>query len=355
MKQAACSWCAAALCLAAAACSEQAAEVERFGSEGVASPFGEGSGGAQAGMDEPLRIDLEDVAPGASAPEAVVDLPWGSGEQEAGGRDGDEAMSRGPMSFDVDAGGGIHLLDQENSRVLLFGPEGSYLGSVPLPRGVFEDILAAPGGRHLLLDRLLRASVIVVERDGTVSGEHGIVGPGVPEGGGVTAMLPEPDGVWLEYRHGWCVHLLDEHLAACPRTVLRGRGFEGGARVIAELDGRRGARLRLEKEGMVLGAAGVSFDHDLSRIVWVEPGADGRLLVFFHLMELDGNDPGVPVYEATAGVSFDGDLDAASVLTSPYTITERAQFKEFDVSAAGDVYQMAFDDDGVSILRWGRP
>ncbi|MFH1435180.1 MAG: hypothetical protein ABIJ56_05655, partial [Pseudomonadota bacterium] len=57
-------------------------------------------------------------------------------------------------------------------------------------------------------------------------------------------------------------------------------------------------------------------------------------------------------FEKNAGVLFDKYLGRLLAFTSPYTIRVWEQYREFKVTAGGGIYQMAFTDSGVKVMRW---
>jgi hypothetical protein len=288
-------------------------------------------------------------------PQVVLHLSWGTGPMEAGRRTAQESAPEGPMSFTVADGGEIYLLDQANLRILRFDGSGALLSTIPVSSGTFQDIEVAGDGRILLLDRLVLGSVVVLNPDGLQTASHPVAGPGIPEGGGITAMFLEEDGLWLEVNHERIVRLLDGSLKACARSVLDGRkAGTGGKTVAAALAGQGRVKLGIlgGAKTAVLTEKEIDFGPDLYRIAWVQGDASGNIHAMFHMAAGGGGAGQAPPTEKVAAFRFDGKLEQTGSFESPFTIRAWEQFREFKVTPGGQVYQMAFRDDGVEILKW---
>jgi len=298
--------------------------------------------------------------PAAQGPEVVVDLPWGSGGMMLGRLDGSEAASYGPLSFGFSPLGDLYFLDQVNFRILKVRADGSPGADIALPLRNCDDMAVAPDGSIVLLDKLDSLSVVVMdELQGTVQ-EHALAGEGIPEGksGLITAMFAESDGLWIEYQHAYLVRVLDASMRPAERIILPGRKFEGtNVTVRAELLPGGGARMWLEdtSSGAFTAGRDISFDHPIDRIIWIDRDAGGELFAMFHLIDWSDQPPYGPLYEEVRGIRLDRNLSETGTMTSPFTITEWRQHREFIVTPDGSLYQMAFTEGGVRILRWRLP
>ena len=136
-------------------------------------------------------------------------LPWGSDPNRVARFVPKEGAPEGPMSFDRDARGRLALLDQVNQRVLFLDRAGSPEGFVPLPGPTFQDLRLVGDGAVAVMDRLKQREILVLSRSGQVLGKTPLEGPFVPEGGGVTALLAQPDGLWVEVEHRYSVLVAD--------------------------------------------------------------------------------------------------------------------------------------------------
>lgn len=305
--------------------------------------------------DFPAFAEAGQTPQAAEGPELVLELPWGSGGTMLGRIDGNESASVGPFSFTVSPAGDIYILDQVNLRIVKVFADGSWGGDVALPAPRCEDIAVAQDGSIVLLDRLDRKAVFVLDgKTGTVR-EAGVEGKGIPEGGLVTAMFLENDGVWLEVENAWVVRILDAALLPGDRTVLLGRKFDGlDVTLIAKRLPPRGARLWLQEldTGAVAAGKDFGFPYDLERIIFWGRDSRKNIVAVFHLMQQGDQHPYPVVHEAVVGLRLDRNLVETGSFSSPYPAREWMQLKEFEVDPGGAVWQMAFTDAGVKILRW---
>ncbi len=294
------------------------------------------------------------ASPQSYAPRTLVFAPWGPGDRQAGKMDADESAPVGPMSFAVSPWGGIYLLDQVNMRVLVFTSHGEPVGQVPVYSDTYQDIEVSAGGQIVLLDRLVGRCLTVLDAGGTPVSQIGIEGGAIPEGGGVTAMFLRHDGVWLEYEHSYLVRLLDGSLAPAAQQVFPGRFAPASPRAIrAQRAGPTSAQIETfdGSTGGIAGTAVMGWGSLLYRIVWIEPDRHGNIFMMFHLLE--ELDPVTVAREEVAAFVATEDLQTITPLFStPDTIRQWEQFREFRVLPDGSVIQMAFMDDGVRLLQW---
>ncbi|MBN2495013.1 MAG: hypothetical protein JXR96_10515 [Deltaproteobacteria bacterium] len=286
-------------------------------------------------------------------PELVLRVPWGTTTGALGRLDGYEAASEGPMSFAVSPDGDLLVLDQNNLRVVRFDPDGKVTQQLPLPDGAFEDIGLSGRGEILLLDRWVRSAVVVLDADGKVLDEVGVVGAGIPEGGGITAMLVRKDGVWLEYLHARVVRIMTEDLTRCDRSTRTARiGMPDGASVGAALDGQGGAHVQMwAADGQIARQKKLAFGEPIRRIVWMDTDEQGRLHAVFHLLRFEPGGFEV-AHQELVGIVLGAEWQQRARFRSPHCVREWEQFIEFRVTPGGEVVQMAFTDAGVEFLRW---
>lgn len=282
-------------------------------------------------------------------PELVLQLPWGP--EGVGRLEEDQASPEGPMSFAPGRSDDVWILDQVHGRLCRFALDGALLSALPLPSRTTQDFELLEDGTLLLLDRYARQSVMVIDPSGAMIREEALPGEGIPDGPGVSAMVVQPDGVWIEFEHTHSVRVLDENLLPAERKVLPGRAQRADGRVVAALDGLGGATIRIEHDGKIEARAQARFEHRVDRICWVEPDRHGNVVALFHLLDF-GDEPGAVVFDGVAGVLFDPLLQERAVLRSPYAITRWEQFREFRVEPDATVWQMAFTEAGVMVLRW---
>jgi hypothetical protein len=285
----------------------------------------------------------------------IAHLPWGGSGHAVGRVDGDQAASEGPMSFAAAADGGLYLLDQVGLRVLALRADGTIAREIPIPAATFQELAVWPDGRLILLDRLARASLVILDPRGRLLDEHPVVGEGIPEGGGVTAMFARDDGVWLEFGHLQVVKVLGRDLAPCAREIVPGRiVVPGRTSVGAAIDYRGGARLWLAdlEKNAVAAETEIRLPDPIARLIWVEADANGHTHVLCHVLDFAADDFRRVTVDKVVGLEYDAGLRLVRSFESPHVIVEHEQFREFLVTPQGGVLQMSFADDGVSLRRW---
>ncbi|MBW2524897.1 MAG: hypothetical protein JRI23_12005 [Deltaproteobacteria bacterium] len=290
----------------------------------------------------------------AAGPDVVLQLPWGAMGATLGRLDGQQGASEGPMSFAVPHADQMLVLDQVNERLARFDAKGALIAETPIVAPTIQEFEPWEDDTFVLLDRLVRQSLIIVDRHGGVIREEPIVGMGIPEGGLVSAMIAEPDGIWLEVGHVERVRVLDAQLAPCPRTIRRGRPFSADHNLVAALDGPGAAALWLEHDQTqsVPAKTQVQSARFIARIVWAEIDAGRNVHAMFHQLEYDPVDHVTVTFERVLGVRYDPWLREVGRFTSSRVIRRWEQFREFRVEPDGTTYQMAFDANGVTFLRW---
>ncbi len=292
-----------------------------------------------------------------SGPAVILDAPWGAGPGQLGRDDGNESSPEGPMSFVVSPFDEIFVLDQVNQRIARFEANGPYRGALPLPATTFQGLGLTADGVLVALDRLARRSLLLMTLDGRVLDELPFVGEAIPEGGAVTAMFVEPDGVWLEVGHSYRVRVLDDALlpVSATRPVRAGRRSGAhGVEAVAALDGRGGAALWLQdaQDATIYAQRELAFSQDVARIAWLAADARDRLVMALHLWTWSATDPRRVAHEQNLVMVFDRYLGRLARFSVPWVVTRWEQFREFTVSPQGAVCQMTFSPQGVRIRRW---
>jgi hypothetical protein len=336
----------------------QAAEVAQGRPEGKA-PQGKGAKGARKAAQKGSDPRAEEAEPSRRGPEGevVVSAPWGSGPGEIGRTRPSEGAPEGPMSFTLDARGRIHVLDQVNSRIQIF-EKGKEPRSVALPSDTYQDIEVDARGNTIVLDRLVTGSIAFIDENGSVSHSVPIVGPGVPEGGGVTALFARDDGVWVEVEHTSSVRVADASGAPDKeRPVVRGRpSADGSARLTAALDGPSGASVEVAS---MRGAeepvrASVSFPMRVHGLHALESDASGRVYLAANLLR-EGGAPAFEVLEEREVVVV---LSPRGVEIGRFDIAPpqgpEEQLRPIRVAADGSIYQLVCRERGATVERFWR-
>ena len=289
----------------------------------------------------------------AAQPLDVLTAAWGAGADAVTRAPSNESAAIGPMSFALCPDGGAWILDQLQQRVVQLDAQGRMVRTVALPSTTYNGLAVRPSGHLVLLDRLVGRHLRVLDPNGRTLREVPIEGDGISEGGGVTALLDRPDGIWLEYDRTHSVQVLDATLEPCERRQVSGRPSAlAGATLVAGLDGagavvvqRQGARLSLS-------------DRDpIRRILWVEDDTAGRLLVVYETALWDSTGQQL-VRHTVVGRWLDPNGKTLLRFESPYSLTEYEQYREIRLDTTqrpARVVQMAFTEAGLRLVAWRLP
>ncbi len=178
-------------------------------------PAGAGSAAAQAGAPE--------------GPTLVISSPWGSQLGQLGRDVPSEGNPEAPMSFAVDGKGRVLVLDQVNSRVVRYGPDGKPEAAVPTELRTAQDIALADDGTMAVMDRYTEKSVELYDASGRPIGGLPLVGEGVEQPGDLTGLFVDGKDVYVERQHGPLVRIGDTAgNAAQPRSEIPGRPSRDG-------------------------------------------------------------------------------------------------------------------------------
>jgi hypothetical protein len=109
------------------------------------------------------------------------------------------------MSFALDGKGGFWVLDQVNNRMVRYGADGAVTGEQRLEQRVPQDVVVAPDGSTLVLDRLGDKSIAVFGADGAPKGTIPLEGKGIEETGAITGVFVDGVDVYTEVEHGTLV------------------------------------------------------------------------------------------------------------------------------------------------------
>src|SRR5262249_24587930 len=241
------------------------------------------AGGALAGSSvSPRRHGaMAPPAAGAIAPgKVIVKGGWGSAPGQFGRRADPESAQEGPMSLALGKSGELYVLDQINGRVARFRRDGSPAGEIKIGSDTVQDIAIDKRGDVLALDRLADKDLTIYGSDGQPKTRIGVVGGPITEGGGVTGLYADDDGIWLGREHAEIVRGADPDGKTDPN-----RPTEPGP---PTRDGRYFLWARLADAGN--GAALLrAYDHD-GQVVWARTLAFGRPILHIILVDSDARE-----------------------------------------------------------------
>jgi hypothetical protein len=291
------------------------------------------------------------VSPAEPAPAPWAMLAW---DAEVGRIIGNESDSEGPKSFAVRPDGGVLILDQVNHRILDLRSDGSLAGRLPLPSSTFDDVASFEGGMVLALDRLVTKTLLVMDAGGSILAEVPVEGRGIEHAGLVTALLPRPDGVWLEVQHRYSVKVLNRQLRSCTRSIVLGRPIVNGLSLIGKLE-RGGATLSIRGRGSDTSEHSVTLTAQapIRRIVWLDADAKGHVHAVLHEVQRSDASPYQVLLERYWMIELDERLHEIRRTQSPWPLTLYDQRVEFRLGPGG-LWQMAFTPKGVRVIDWGR-
>lgn len=296
--------------------------------------------------------DEEEVAP---AREVFARASWGSGRGQLGRSQPEEANPEAPMSLAEGADGTVIVLDQVNRRLVRYDQNGEEAGTSPLTMSEPQDIATAADGTAAVLDRLVDRTVTILSPDGRTVGTLPIEGEGIPEAGGVTAVMVDGDDVYVERENGPLVRIGD--LLARPaedRGEIPGRPTRDGlSYILAGLIEAPAGRF------FVSSIERSSREHRFTRELMVP-------LILRQILLLDTDNAGI-IYVAVAGTPYgaeeeveevrllclmpnDGSTINGAVL--PANTDPEETMREMIVLATGGVLFSMRSDEGVTIGRF---
>lgn len=284
----------------------------------------------------------------------MLSVKWGSEPGNLGRSLPEESNPEGPMSFAIDDGGAIFILDQINQRVQRFDGHGTHAGTIPLSTQTYKDLDLDSSGQLVLLDPWRYEAVVFVDDSGQPTASVDLLGPGIPEVGGVVGIRSLADGVWVGYGEGMVRvcdpeghpdpdrPLVDGTLSSDGRFVLKvAREGEGTARVT-----RRKA-INPEVHGF-----SASFDLPILHITLIDTDASGKTYLGVNLLE-DGAEPPFGPDEAREEVVvFDVDGKETRRVILPVSTLAEEVTRSIRVSADGTVYQLIIGETGATLWRY---
>lgn len=295
----------------------------------------------------------QDVPPTHSV---VVRGVWGARPGEFGHTSEPEANPEGPMALTVSGDGEVAVLDPRNRRVQRF--RAGTVAETSLPAEAVQDLARTPDGRLIALDRLGAATVTVLERDGRVGATIPLRGGAITEGGAVTGVFADADGIYVEREHREVVRVADASGREDPaRPTLWGRPSRDGAQLLrAAMEDRARGTVRVtvaaRENGAVDWSTVVPMGGAVVHLVMLDSDAAGRVYAAAEVGEFtpDGvRSAGITVVRIDRAGVVDGTLR----LPAPEGGDEI--FRPMCVDDAGAVYVMVPGREGLEVRRYEVP
>ncbi len=278
-------------------------------------------------------------------------FPWGDGARALGRLDPNESDAEGPASFLVNELGETLVLDQVGSRIARFDKRGHFIDSIALPGTSYMEMDQLPNGRLLLLDRLVKRTILLVDELLGVVEEYPVEGELIDDSGAVTAMFVRDDGLWLEVSHTYSVRVLGLDWLPCARVLVPGRPARAGpASLVARLASPHALHIALQDGmGRATWSQELVYADSIERIVWVEDLVDGRTVVVVHTR----NESTGKEYLRATRLTASGKVEAAGEV--PYVVAIWYLQRDVRIRRDGSLLRMWYDDSGVHIDDWRLP
>jgi hypothetical protein len=288
-----------------------------------------------------LAISRADAGPPPRS-EEVLALPWGTGTLRAGLAPGVEALTIGPSSFDVDAAGRVHLLDQLQGRIAVFGPDG-LIREVPVSASPEASVVVDGQGRTSVVDRA-RGWVAVSRFDASGRAvDSDLLGMGIPgrvaTAGEATFVQMFPGGAWARLGEG-------QSGTSTGRPVADGRALIALARP-------RSIRVAAVDQGHVTNAVEVvPGDQEVSfgELALAEVAGDRYVLVVRTIRSGAGD----PIARFRVIGIEDANL-AWSFQVMAEDVIDVRPLSRFRLGRDGHLYQLIGSPDGLRIVRFDLP
>jgi hypothetical protein len=315
-------------------------------------------GATRAGVVPPsgASADAGAAVHAAAGGTVVVRGAWGSAPGQFGRRRDPESNPEAPMAIAAGAGGELSIVDQVNRRVERF-VGGRLASTLAIGGDTVQDIALGEGGRTVLLDRLADRNVQVYDAAGKLVNEAPLVGPGVPEGGGVTGVFSDDKGIYVEREHAALVRIADPSGNRGDRAELPGRPTRDGRLLVSAAIADRAAGLvRLR-----------AFDRTTLAPAWesvVELGAPplalqmldsdrhGSIFIAASTGHESPEPPFAMVDEAIAVVRVGPGGQPRGRVLVPSAPSPDETFRPVSVDDDGNVYLMVPGESGLTVVRY---
>jgi hypothetical protein len=299
--------------------------------------------------------------PSKSRPDAPpVRLGWGAGKGQLGHRRDAESAAEGPMSLVAGRGGDTWVLDQVNGRAVRLDAAGRVVAEVRVSESA-QDLAVGAGGNLYVLDRVGAAEVSVYDAAGAPITTDAVVGGPIREGGAVTGIFVDDEGVYLEREHTDAVRVRGPDGRFDPeRPVVPGRpARDGSAYVRVALTARRAKTVTLtafERDGAQRWQRRLELPHGVLNLVLLDTDLAGHVLVGANVADEAITPPYQLLHQATVvlRVALADGADRGS-LELPMADVPEEIFRPLAVTDEGTVLQLLPSTAGVELRAWRFP
>lgn len=258
------------------------------------------------------------------------------------------------MAFTVMSDGAVVVLDTQNRRVQRF-VDGRHVSTFALPSRAVQDIARVPDGRVVSLDRLATGTVTLYDAEGAAGATVRVVGGPITEGGAVTGVFADAQGVYVEREHREVVRVLDgAGREDTARATLWGRPTRDGRQLLrATIDDRMGGVVRVSvaarENGAMDWSTAVPLGAPVLQLVMLDSDAAGRVYI---AAETGTPTPDCVRDAALVALRFDTTGTPQGTLRLPALAGAEELFRPMCVDDAGAVYVMVTTATGVEVRRY---
>jgi hypothetical protein len=303
-----------------------------------------------------VPIRLAPVAP-ARSDDIALRARWGSGAKELGRRRNPESNPEAPMAIAAGSGGDFAVVDQVNRRVQRYR-DGKLVGTLALGGDTVQDVALGAGGRTVLLDRLADGNVQVWGPDGRLQNEITLAGAGVKEGGAVTGVFADDDGIYVERDHDTVVRVAAADGSSDPaRPTLAGRPSRDGRLLLrAAIADAYTATVTVSavdrRSGVVSFSQTIVLGAPILHILMLDSDARGYTYLAVDIGDEAPSPPYVITNERIEVVRLDGGGVPRGRLAIAAPPTSDESFRPISVDAEGVLYFMVPDESGLTVTRY---
>lgn len=258
------------------------------------------------------------------------------------------------MSLFADGQGNLLILDQVNRRVQRFDRSGAQLPSIPIPTDTAQDLLL-DGERLLVLDRLgPDPGVQALDLEGKKLFKLSVVGGSLREGGAISGLFADGEGLYVESGHDDLVRVADaESRPTELQQTVPGRPSRDGrlylkAGIIDEAEGRVYVQAH-DRQLELAWETPLSLGRPMLHLVLLDSDKQGQVYLG---AEVGREDPATFEIEelATLVVRLDPQGHLAGVLTLPPSTSDPAEtFRPLAVDDEGRIYHMVPGSSGLKV------
>jgi len=303
-------------------------------------------------------IEVQRPPEAKAAPRPVVRGAWGSAPGQFGRLPAQESNPEGPMSLGFDRSGAIVVLDQVNRRLQRFGKDGRLLGTQPIGSETAQDLLVDGQGRAHVLTRLGDAAGLQsFAPDGSPAGTVPVVGGKVKEGGAISGLFADADGLYVETEHDDLVRVADASgKATSLDETIPGRPSRDGklylrAGIISKPQGRLYVQAH-DRDRKLAWERPLTFAAALLHILLLDSDLAGNVYLG---AEIGDEDPATHKLQnvATVIARLDGQGKLTGSIALPPTGEDPTEsFRPLAVSDEGVIYQLTSGPAGLTVTAY---